>query len=72
MSPSDEKRLVIEVEQTLKDNGIKPMLDCRVCGRELTLRMEVGPEEKPKLFRIAYNCQYCLAMNVVWPLAPLS
>lgn len=66
MSPPEEERLSREVEQILKDNGIEPMLECRVCGAELTLRMEVIPGERPKLSRVAYNCEYCLAMNVVW------
>jgi hypothetical protein len=66
MSPADEKRLSEEVDQILKDKGIEPMLECRVCKAELTLRMEVIPGERPELSRIAYNCEYCLAMNVVW------
>jgi hypothetical protein len=66
MSPADEERLSKEVEQVLENNGIGPMLECRRCQAELTLRMEVIPGENQKLSRIAYNCEYCLAMNVVW------
>jgi hypothetical protein len=66
MSPTDEERLSQQVDQILKENRIEPMLECQVCGAELTLRMEVIPGDRPTLSRIAYNCEYCLAMNVVW------
>lgn len=66
MEWQDEERLSKEVDQILKDNGIEPMLECRSCGAELTLRMEVVPGNPSVLNRIAYNCEYCLAMNVVW------
>lgn len=66
MSPADEERLSQEVEKILKDHSIQPILECKVCGAELTLRMEVSPGSPPELTRLAYNCQYCFAMNVVW------
>lgn len=66
MDPTDEERLSREVDQILKDNRIEPILECLVCKAELTLRMEVIPGEVPMVSRIAYNCEYCLAMNVVW------
>ena len=72
MSPADEERLAKEVDQILKDNGIEPMLECRTCRAELTLRMEVIDDAVPRLLRIAYNCEYCLAMNVVWPARDLA
>lgn len=67
MNLADEERLSRQVDQILKDNGIESMLECRVCRAELTLRTEVIQYSKAiRLSRVAYNCEYCLAMNVVW------
>lgn len=66
MTDAEEDRLSREVEKILLGQGIAPMLECHECKAELTLRMEVIPGPPPELTRLAYNCQYCLAMNVVW------
>lgn len=62
----DEEVLAREVSRILEENKINPLLDCTSCGGELTLRMEVLPGDPPKVTSVAYNCEYCLAMNVVW------
>ncbi len=59
-------QLTREADDILKDKKIEPILDCKQCGAELALKMLVIPGEPPKLSRLAYNCQNCFAMNVVW------
>lgn len=66
MNDAEEERLAQDVEKILQDQGIQAILECKECGAELTLRMEVIPGPPPSLSRLAYNCQYCFAMNVVW------
>jgi hypothetical protein len=66
MTDAEEERLSQEVDRILKENRIESMLECQVCGAELTLRMEVIPGPPPAFSRLAYNCQYCFSMNVVW------
>lgn len=66
MTDAEEERLSREAEKILRDHGIEPILECRECKAELTLRMEVIPGPPPELTRLAYNCAYCFAMNIVW------
>lgn len=66
MMIADMNRLSREAQDILRDKGIQPMPECKGCGAELTLRMEVVPGTPPALCRLAYNCARCLAMNVVW------
>lgn len=69
---NDQELLAQEVSRILEENKISPLLDCTSCGGELTLRMEVLPGDPPKVTRVAYNCEYCLAMNVVWTAPELT
>ena len=60
-----------KVDEILKQNQTEPLLSCKRCQGELALRMEVNPGPPPSVTRIAYNCNYCFAMNVVWQSAEL-
>lgn len=71
MDQRDHERLSNEAQRILKDQGIEAILECKICGAELTLRMEIVPNDYPILTKLAYNCAYCFAMNVVWEKKPI-